>query len=149
MKFFDVRSSVEIPDLPAETFARKLLGALYHYNIKVDRPIPVGKILFSTSFFQFGSFKYQFRYRKPIFQGVSFGEIEYFNQGKNLVVRFKLSFMPARVLVLAVVFLMVAVSISQNHYAPLLMAGWVVIIYFVIINTTCYNFKKWFSKFTK
>jgi hypothetical protein len=149
MKFFDVRSSVEIPDLPAESFERKLMGAFQHYNIKADKPIPVGKILFCTSFFQFGSFIYKYRYRRPIFQGVSFGEIEYFNQGENLIVRFKLSLRRIRVLILALVLLMITISVFQDHYAPLIMAGWMVILYLVVIVDARYKFKRWFSRFTK
>lgn len=145
MKFFDVKSSVEIPDLPAEAFARKLLGALDHYNIKVDTPIPGGKITFVTSPFQFNSSKYW----RLIFRGISSGEIEFFNQGESLIVRFKLSLIPIRVAALAVIFLMIVMSIFQNHYVPLIMAGWMVILYLAAADTARYKFKRWFSKFTK
>jgi len=121
------------------------MGAFQHYNIKADKPIPGGKITFSTSLLKFSLF----RYRRLIFRGVSFGEIEYFNQGESLIVSFKLSLTPVRVTALVLVLLMIVFSISQNDYAPLIMAGWMVILYLVVIVDARYKFKRWFSRFTK
>lgn len=145
MKFFDVRSSVEIPDLPAETFDRKLMGAFLRYGIQADRPVPGEKIMFSTACFQFIAIKY-YRF---IFRGVSSGEIEFFNSGKNLVVRYRLALIPMRLVTLAVILAMGTISVSRNDYFPLIMAGWMLILYFVFVDTARYNFNKWFSRFTK
>jgi hypothetical protein len=144
MKFFDVRSSVEIPDLSAETFDRKLMGAFLRYGIRVDRPAPGEKIIFSTVCFQFVSI----RYHRFIFRGVSSGEIEFFNQGKNLVVRYRLALVPMRLVTLAVILAMGIIS-SRNDYFPLIMAGWMLVLYFVFVDTARYNFNKWFSRFGK
>ena len=144
MKFFDVRSSLEIPDLPAESFNRKLVGTLDRYNIRYEK-LHDGKVIFKTSLLQFSEWKHW----RLIFRGVSSGEIEFRNQDENLIVKFNLSLMSTRVIALVVVLLMITVSILWNDYAPLIMAGWIIILYFIIADTARYRFKKWFSRFTR
>jgi len=150
MKFFDIRSSVEIPNMPAELFARKLLGALNHYNINADICIPNRKITFTTSPFQFHySWELRWKRRLLIFYGVSLGEIEFFNQGKDLIVKFNLSFVPTRIIFPAIALLMILVSMIDHFYPLLIMAGFMIILYFVAVDTARHNFKKWFSRFRK
>ena len=144
MKFFDVRSSLEIPDLPAESSNRKLVGTLDRYNIRYEK-LHDGKVIFKTSLLQFSEWKHW----RLIFRGVSSGEIEFRNQDENLIVKFNLSLMSTRVIALVVVLLMITVSILWNDYAPLIMAGWIIILYFIIADTARYRFKKWFSRFTR
>lgn len=144
MQFFDVRSSVEIPNLPAESFDRKLVGALNHYNIKFEK-LNKGKLIFRTSFFQFTELKY----RRLIFRGISSGEVEFLNEDENLIVKFNLSFMPTRICITIFALAMVVISGFQKDYVSLIFGAWIVILYFVARDSIRYKFRKWFSRFTK
>ena len=144
MKFFDVSSSVEILDLPAETFERKLVGTFHRYNIQFDKGNDE-KVMFRTSVIHAGGL----RHRTFIFRGVSFGEIGFSNHGKNLNVQFNLSLGPTRVLLSSVAVGMIAMSIVDKHFGPLIMAGWTIILYFIVRYDTRHRFKKWFSRFTR
>jgi len=144
MKFFDVRSAVVIPNLPAESFDRKLVGALNHYNIKFEK-LNKGKLIFRTSFLQF----IELKYRRLIFRGISSGEIEFFNEDENLIVEFKLSFVQTRIFIVMVALGMVMISGLQKDYVSLIFGVWVVILYFIARDSIRYKFRKWFSRFTK
>lgn len=143
MSFFDVSSSLKIPDVSAKVFERKLVGTFRRYNIAYEK-VNDEKIIFRTFMLQFGTLAN----RRFIFHGVSTGEIKFSNRGKDLIVQFKLAIASTRILLMLFALSMLVISIIDVEFGPLIMTGVAIILYFVVKDGVRYRFKKWFSRFT-